>query len=96
MEAVKCYLVWLLPCLIYGQTTFTDITKAAGVVHQYRVHEGLFGGGACVMDYNRDGLEDVYLTGGLADDQLLRNNGDGTLTDVFEGSGLEATRHFVT
>ncbi|WP_420460368.1 CRTAC1 family protein [Neolewinella sp.] len=79
-----------------AQTTFTDVTDSAGIVHQYRVHEGLFGGGACVLDYNGDGYEDVYVTGGLADDQLLRNNGDGTLTDVLEEAGLGITRHFVT
>ncbi len=81
---------------IYAQAAFTDITDSSGLVHQYRVHEGLFGGGACVLDYNQDGYQDIYLTGGLADDQLLRNNGDGTLTDVYRGSGLELSSHFVT
>lgn len=79
-----------------AQTGFTDITEASGLNHQYRVHEGLFGGGACVLDYDRDGFEDIYLTGGLVSDQLLHNNGDGSLTDVLDGSGLELTRHFVT
>ena len=49
-----------------------------------------------MLDYNRDGFEDIYVTGGLADDQLLRNNGDGTLTDVLKEAGLGITRHFVT
>ncbi|MCP9235211.1 CRTAC1 family protein [Lewinella sp. JB7] len=75
---------------------FTDVTDTAGVHHQFQVFEGLFGGGACVIDFDQDGFEDVYVTGGLNDDQLLRNNGDGTLTDVLEGSGLELTRRFVT
>ena len=92
-------LIMVLLCLspsLSAQATFTDVTDSAGLVHQYRVHEGLFGGGACVLDYNRDGFEDIYVTGGLADDQLLRNNGDGTLTDVLEEAGLGITRHFVT
>ncbi len=75
---------------------FTDVTESAGIQHQFRVLEGMFGGGACVLDYNLDGFEDVYVTGGTADDQLLRNNGDGTMTNVFEGSGLELTKRFVT
>jgi hypothetical protein len=75
---------------------FTDITDAAGVDHVFQVHEGLFGGGACVVDIDGDGFQDIYLTGGMAPDQLLRNNGDGTLTDVMAGSGMEPTGHFVT
>jgi len=90
----------LLTCLGCGvltaQTTFTGITDSAGLHHQFSVLEGMFGGGACVLDFNGDGYEDVYVTGGTNDDQLLRNNGDGTLTDVFQGSGLELTRRFVT
>ena len=79
-----------------AQTTFTDVTDSAGVDHVYAVHEGLFGGGVTVIDFNRDGLDDLFLTGGLNADQLLRNNGDGTFTNVFGGSGLELTTHFVT
>lgn len=79
-----------------AQTQFTDVTDSAGIHHEFVVLEGMFGGGACVIDFNQDGFEDVYVTGGTVDDQLLRNNGDGTMTDVFEGSGMEFTRHFVT
>lgn len=82
--------------VLSGQATFTDITDTSGLNHQFKVLEGMFGGGACVIDFNQDGFEDVYVTGGTNDDQLLRNNGDGTLTDVFAGSGLELTRRFVT
>lgn len=85
-----------LSALLPAQTQFTDVTDTAGVRHQFKVLEGMFGGGACVLDFNADGFEDVYVTGGTNDDQLLRNNGDGTMTDVFAGSGLELTRRFVT
>lgn len=81
---------------LFAQTTFTDITDTASLNHQFKVLEGMFGGGACVLDFNGDGFEDVYVTGGTNDDQLLRNNGDGTLTNVYAGSGLELTRRFVT
>nr|WP_211217387.1 CRTAC1 family protein [Neolewinella persica] len=79
-----------------AQTQFTDVTDSAGINHEFVVLEGMFGGGACVIDFNQDGFEDIYVTGGTVDDQLLRNNGDGTMTNVYEGSGMEFTRHFVT
>src|SRR2546426_419623 len=48
--------------------------------------------GACFFDYDNDGYQDIYLVNGssrksqkeghLPHDYLLRNNGDGTFTDV--------------
>ncbi len=75
---------------------FADITEAAGIQHQFQVYEGMFGGGICVFDLNNDGFEDLYLTGGMNEDQLYLNQGNGTFRNVFEGSGLEITRRFVT
>ncbi len=79
-----------------AQMKFTDVTDSSGVSHSFEVFEGMFGGGACVLDVDLDGYEDFYLTGGMRDDALYVNNGDGTFTNIFEGSGLELTRHFVT
>ncbi len=89
-------LLSLLPTLGLSQTVWTDVTAEAGIDHQFEVFEGMFGGGACVFDFDNDGFEDLFLTSGMQQDQLYRNNGDGTFTDVYEGSGLEETRHYVT
>ena len=91
---------WIGVLLIYqenshAQTVFTDITEQAGISHQYKVYEGMFGGGACVLDFDKDGFDDVFLTSGMNEDVLYRNNGNGTFTDVYEGSGLEGTRDYV-
>ena len=67
----------------YGQKRFTEVTREAGINHVFKVYEGMFGGGACVFDYNNDGFEDVYITGGMNDDQLYKNNGNGTFTNIF-------------
>lgn len=80
----------------FGQTRFTDVTAKAGINHAFKVYEGMFGGGACVIDYNNDGFEDVYITGGMNDDVLYKNNGDGTFTNVYEKSGLSITKKYVT
>lgn len=75
---------------------FTDITEASGIDHQYEVYEGTFGGGVTVFDFNNDGFEDLYITSGIQEDRLYKNNGDGTFKNVFEGSGLEVTSKYVT
>lgn len=80
----------------YSQQSFVDITESAGIDHQFKVYEGLFGGGICVFDLNNDGFQDLFLTSGMNEDKLYLNQGDGTFKNIYEGSGLEVTRHFVT
>ncbi|MFL2613073.1 MAG: CRTAC1 family protein [Flavobacteriaceae bacterium] len=75
---------------------FTDITENAGINHFFEVYEGMFGGGVAVLDFNNDGFEDLYLTGGMQEDQLLENQKDGTFKNVFHKANLEAALGFVT
>jgi hypothetical protein len=70
-----------------GDGTFEDRTRAAALENQ-------LGGLYCVQtDYNNDGWLDVYIArGGWRKPQrhsLLRNNRDGTFTDVTREAGLE-------
>src|SRR5262245_29376955 len=102
-KMMKCSIVLLIPLLIVtafvdvnAQKTFTDITAESGIHHQFVVYEGMFGGGACVLDVNNDGFEDVYITGGMNNDVLYLNNGNGTFKNIFENSGLDITTHYVT
>ena len=69
--------------------TFTDVTDSAGL--------SSLTGGLCMMqtDYNNDGWKDIFvLRGGWQGrfgnmpNSLLRNNGDGTFTDVTKEAGL--------
>lgn len=78
---------------------FTDITRQAGL--NMKIVDGdemtqyltdVNGEGACFLDYNHDGYQDIFLVNGTSrsdeaagrhpHDYLLRNNGDGTFTDV--------------
>jgi len=70
--------------------TFTDLTERSGL-------KGITGGlNIQQMDYNNDGNTDIFVLRGAWNTQgfgnqpssLLRNNGDGTFTDVTEESGL--------
>ncbi len=76
-------------CINNGDGTFSDLTTASGL--------NQFGGGLHIMqtDYNNDGLKDVFVVRGAwkrnhgkEPNSLLRNNGDGTFTDVTEECGL--------
>ena len=83
------------PNLLYlnnGDGTFTDVAPLAGVDHVAH------GSGATWVDYDADGLLDLYVANfgiygedgeGMGDGNVLyRNNGDGTFTDVSEQAGV--------
>jgi tetratricopeptide (TPR) repeat protein len=72
-----------------GNGTFTDVSDSSGL--------GYLTGGLNIIqtDYNNDGYKDIFvLRGGWKGkfgknpNSLLRNNGDGTFTDVTKESGL--------
>lgn len=77
-----------------GTGGFDDRSDAAGLT-------GMLGGLNLVQgDYNNDGRIDVYVTrgawlrqNGQHPDSLLRNNGDGTFTDVTFSAGLAQAHH---
>ena len=74
-----------------GDGTFEDRTEAAGLQEQ-------FGGiNATQTDYNNDGRLDVFIMRGgwesAMRNSLLRNNPDGTFTDVTREAGLLDATH---
>jgi enediyne biosynthesis protein E4 len=90
--------LFLLPMgnLGVAQTAFVDVTNEYGIDHIFKVFEGTFGGGVVVFDYNNDGWEDLFITGGMEDDHLYLNRGDGTFTNVYATSGLKTKEKHVT
>ena len=91
--------------------TFTDISDAAGIAFKHSVGDldlsnivESTGPGGCVLDYDNDGLPDLYFVNGrwhtdVSDNRgrslkgklqnaLYRNNGDGTFTDVTAKAGV--------
>ncbi len=64
--------------------TFTDVTEKAGIGPSVS-----FGQGVAVGDFDNDGFPDIFITA-CGRPTLLKNNGDGTFTDITEKSGLGA------
>jgi hypothetical protein len=92
---------------------FVDVTAKSGIDFQHSfgekalssIQEGT-GSGCAWLDYNNDGLMDLYVVNGRhvegltdhskaegvgATNHLYRNNGDGTFTDVTAQAGVEGT-----
>ncbi len=66
--------------------TFTDVAAAAGVVGNVSIGKS----DAAWADYDNDGDLDLYLVyGESTPNQLFRNNGNQTFTDVSAGSTLD-------
>ncbi|MDE0018366.1 MAG: CRTAC1 family protein [Candidatus Poribacteria bacterium] len=65
-----------------GDGTFTDVTAEAGLQQNHG-----YGMGCLAADYDNDGDADLYLTN-FGKNQLYRNNGDGTFTDVTSHAGV--------
>src|SRR6266536_744954 len=59
---------------------FTDVSDQSGLDLR------TYGMGAAVGDFDNDGFPDIYRTG-LSGGAMLRNNGDGTFTDVTKQTG---------
>src|SRR5579863_604808 len=66
-----------------GALHFTDVTEAAGLTVRG------WGMGVSVVDFDNDGLPDIYVTG-YGHNVLYRNLGDCKFQDVTEKAGLRA------
>lgn len=69
-----------------GEPRFTDVTAASGLDTT-----GRYGMGVATADYDNDGDVDIYLTN-WGPNQLWRNNGDGSFSDVTAAAGVDDPR----
>ena len=82
--------------LAKAQPVFTDVTEASGINHTFKIFQGTYGGGVAVLDYNKDGFEDLFIAGGLDKDSFYHNNGDGTFSNITELAGLALNDSIIT
>lgn len=86
-NSILFIILFLSVHIIAQNTGFQQVTQSAQLQHLYQ-SPGVMGGGVAAFDYNNDHLEDIFLTGGDLPDQLFRNNGDGTFSNVTEAAGI--------
>lgn len=64
-----------------GDGTFTDVSEESGT------NMAIDAMSVTISDFDRDGWFDIYVTNGIPGNYLLRNNGDGTFSNVAAGTG---------
>ena len=66
---------------------FVQVDASVGIHHHYSdIHT--MGGGVVFFDYDNDGWEDLFFTGGLNSCRLYKNTGLGDFEDVSEQIGI--------
>ena len=61
--------------------SFKEISESTGITH-YQHDPYYISGGVAIFDFNNDGYEDLYFTGGLKPGKLYENVGSASFRDV--------------
>ena len=75
-----------------GPPSFADVTASAGVGFLHHPHPTEvipMGAGVVVLDFNGDGLDDIYITDSQGPNALYSNNGNGTFTELAAAAGVD-------
>ncbi len=78
MKSIFTLTIICISSIINAQMVFTDVSTDAGILFNTRTE------GIAVGDYNNDGFDDFYACSPYGKNQLYRNNGDETFTEVGE------------
>ena len=60
-----------------GDRTFVDVSRIVGLDDQFSKSLGV-----CILDYNQDGLPDIFEANDTQPNKLYQNNGDGKFSEV--------------
>jgi enediyne biosynthesis protein E4 len=67
-----------------GDGTFTDVSKKSGILKT----KGTYSLGVLTADFDNDGWPDIYVANDSTSSALLKNNHDGTFTDIAIEAGV--------
>jgi len=73
----------------HGDGTFTDVTTSSGAIAAGR----FYGFSVLATDLNHDGWTDIYAAGDSSPSVMLRNNKDGTFSELGAETGLAYNEH---
>ncbi len=95
----RLYTTLIIVCItlqVSPAQLFVERSMEIGFDHAFN-DRSLMGGGAAFFDYDNDGDDDFYITGGANRDDIYLNNGDGTFTQLNgEAIGLNITFQYNT
>ncbi len=95
MNRYYLLLISLLFLPLLSQAQFTEVSLSKNINH-LNIAGNLMGGGVAFFDYDHDGFEDLYFTGGAQSDRLFRNVNGRVFEDVTEQAGLAVTANYIT
>ena len=88
LNAHKIKIIALQLSILIGYSTasslaqsFKEISESTGITH-YQHDPYYISGGVAIFDFNNDGYEDLYFTGGLKPGKLYENVGSASFIDV--------------
>ncbi|MCH9651340.1 MAG: CRTAC1 family protein [Deltaproteobacteria bacterium] len=77
-----------IPLVRFQDVSATSFSPSFSHTSGYPIGDGM--AGAAWFDFDRDGLLDLFLTGGVGQNNALyKNNGNGTFTDVAAATGVQ-------
>jgi hypothetical protein len=74
---------------------FKEVGEEVDIQHQ-QIFSALMGGGVAFFDFDNDGDQDIYLTGGESRDRLYLNKGGWEFEEIGAQVGLIITENMVT
>ena len=94
MKLIAYIFFWTISIQLTSQS-FIEVAEESGISH-ITFDPNQMSGGISVIDFNLDGYEDLYFTGGKYMDHLYRNNGNGTFEDVTSEMGVDVLQDYYT
>jgi len=87
IQAFCCAVALLADAPMTRAQSFSEISQQIGI-NAFCQDPHLMGGGVALFDYNNDNYPDLFIIGGKGPNTLLRNNWDGSFSDVSQEAGV--------